>query len=380
MGIVTRLRFTTYSTILLIGLAFGFLLFVIVAWATLSGGPAFGGFCLTWLLVFVVIGAIIQWAVGPSVVRMGLGRKSTERVTAESHPYLYGMIADLANSARVKVPEILILDDRTLNAFVFGRTASSSTLVLHSALMERCSREELRAILGHEIGHIKHRDAAVMTFLSVIPILAYMIARFGLYSLWFGGMGRRRGNAGAIMLAMMLIGLVGFAVYGVTTVLLLRLSRTRELAADAHSARVTGSPRDLISALTRITYDLSYVPKEDRGAAGLRSFYIGDAVKAASDKADLAKRFHAIDKNQDGVIDDEELQAAIKAEEGFWSGMDGMFRTHPHTLRRVVNLMRVEREMARAAGREPDLTPPKLPEEPKDKRQRRADPKRIRDW
>jgi len=102
--------------------------------------------------------------------------------------------------------------------------------------------------IAHELGHIKHKDYIVMTVLSALPLIAYLIAEATLYAGAFSGGGRRdsKDNSGA---ALIVIGVIAFAIYILTFLIVMRLSRLREHYADAYSAYVTGAPRELESAL-----------------------------------------------------------------------------------------------------------------------------------
>ena len=77
------------------------------------------------------------------------------------------------------MPRIWLSQDSSPNAFVFGRTVASSELVVTQALLQRLNQEEIRAVLAHEIGHLRHRDVVIVTLMSAIPLIAYVIARFG---------------------------------------------------------------------------------------------------------------------------------------------------------------------------------------------------------
>ena len=104
-----------------------------------------------------------------------------------------------------------------------------------------------------------------------------------------------------------------YAVYILTTLLALRLTRLRESYADAYSAFLTQQPRELESALTKIAYGLSLAPGEPHGA---RAFFIEDPAQAKQDVAGIMDQKSKYDLDKDGVLSERELEAAMEATKG----------------------------------------------------------------
>jgi len=134
---------------------------------------------------------------------------------------------------------------------------------VHEGLLKQLNENEIKGVIAHELGHVKHKDYIVMTVLSALPMIAYLISRAALYGGAFAGGGRRnnKDNSGAILIV---IGVIAFAIYIITFLIVMRLSRLREHYADAYSAYVTENPRELESALAKISYGLSISPKAPR--------------------------------------------------------------------------------------------------------------------
>jgi len=121
------------------------------------------------------------------------------------------------------------------------------------------------------------------------------------------------------------------------------LSRLREHYSDAYSAYVTGQPRQLQSALTKITYGLSLSPNPTTGA---RAFYIGDPAMAKQEFQRIVGRKDAYDLDRDGVLDERELQLAMEKEaKSTWTTINTWFSTHPPTFKRILLLREIESEM-----------------------------------
>ena len=123
----------------------------------------------------------------------------------------------------------------------------------------------------------------------------------------------------------------------------MRLSRLREHYADAYSAYVTGSPRELESALAKITYGLSLSPKAPEG---VRAFYIEDPAAAKQEVQHIMEHKDEYDLDHDGVLDERELELAMEKEaKSTWAQMNSLFATHPPTFKRILLLREIEQEM-----------------------------------
>jgi Zn-dependent protease with chaperone function len=168
-------------------------------------------------------------------------------------------------------------------------------------------------------------------------MIAQVALRAGMYS---GGRRNNKDNSGAALLA---IGAISFAIYLITFLIVMRLSRLREHYADAFSAYVTGSPRHLESALAKITYGLSISPKAPEGA---RAFYIEDPGMAKKEVEQIMQKKSQYDLDQDGVLDERELHLAMEKEsKSAWVQMNSLFATHPATFKRILLLREIEQEM-----------------------------------
>jgi heat shock protein HtpX len=139
------------------------------------------------------------------------------------------------------------------------------TLAVNQGLLDQLNENEIHGVLAHELGHVRHKDSIIMTFMSAIPLVAYVIARMSLGFGYYGGTsGGRRGKGGDGAAYIVLAGIIALGVYFIAQLLVLRLSRLRESYADAFSGYLTAAPRELESALARITYGLSLTPRSTR--------------------------------------------------------------------------------------------------------------------
>jgi heat shock protein HtpX len=227
---------------------------------------------------------------------------------------------------------LAVSPDKSPNAFVFGRSKSSATMAVHMGLLEKLNKDEIKGVLAHEVGHLKHNDMAVMTIVSVVPMLAYMLARS---ILWSGG-SKDKDSGGLIIAAF-----AGLAVYVISQLMILRLSRQREFYADTFSAVATNDPHSLSSALAKITYGLS-MSKEKPGAA--RSFYIGDPLTAKREIASIMENKQKYDLDGNGVLDERELRLAME-EDAKKHRVTQIFSTHPSTFKRIQLLKEIEGDL-----------------------------------
>jgi heat shock protein HtpX len=258
------------------------------------------------------------------------------------NPWLESTVKDLADKTGLPMPKLAIVPENTPNAFVFGRTASGATLAVHEGLLKNLNEQEVKGVIGHELGHLKHKDYIVMTVLSAVPLLAYLIARGTWETAWISGRGRQR-DEGEMRAALFAIGILSYVVYIVSLLCVMRLSRLREHYADAYSAYVTNSPRSLESALTKITYGLSLSPK---APSGVRAFYIGDPSLAKLEISEIMDKKEEYDLDHDGVLDERELELAMEKEaKSTWKTINSWFSTHPPTFKRIMLLREIEQEM-----------------------------------
>jgi heat shock protein HtpX len=284
---------------------------------------------------------LLQYLIGPAIVA------STTRLRylkLGENPWLESTVKELCDKSGLPMPKLAIAPNNTPNAFTFGRTSSSATLALHEGLLQNLNKDEVKGVIAHELGHIKHKDYIVMTVLSALPLIAYIIAQSTLRAGMMSSRSRGRnkeGDAGAALLA---IGVISFIVYIVSFLSVRRLSRLREHYADAYSAYLTGSPRSLESALAKITYGLSISPKPTEGA---RAFYIEDPAMAKQEIQQIMNNKQDYDLDKDGVLDERELELAMEKEsKDTWATVNSWSATHPPTFKRILLLREIENEMA----------------------------------
>lgn len=283
---------------------------------------------------------LLQYLIGPAIVA---GATRLRYLKPNENPWLESTVKELCDKSSLPMPKLAIVPNKTPNAFTFGRTSKSAVLALHEGLLTNLNKNEVKSVIAHELGHIKHKDYIVMTVLSALPLIAYIIAQATLRAGMLSSRSRGRNKENNIGAALIAIGAISFIVYILTFLSAMRLSRLREHYADAYAAYVTGSPRSLASALAKITYGLSISPKPTEG---VRAFYIGDPGTAKSEIQQIMNSKQDYDLDRDGVLDERELEQAMERESrDMWATMNSWFATHPPTFKRILLLREIENEM-----------------------------------
>jgi heat shock protein HtpX len=318
---------------LLLGIIFAALFAIIMYFIQLS---------IVWAFILAGVFILIQYLIGPAIVRASTRLRYLK---AGENPWLESTVNELAQKSGIPPPRLAIVPNDTPNAFVFGRTTRDATLALHEGLLKQLNEGEVKGVIGHELGHVRHRDFLIMTAVSSLPLLAYLIFRFSFQAAWVSGRTSRRKDSGGLAAALVVIGALSYVVYIVALLCVMRLSRLREHYADAYSAYVTSSPRSLESALTKITYGLSLAPHPERD--GARTLYIGDPVLAKLEIQNIVSKKEEYDLDKDGVLDERELELAMEKEaKSRWLTVNRWFQTHPATFQRILILREIETEMA----------------------------------
>ena len=253
-----------------------------------------------WLIVLLAVGiGLVQYFFSDKLV---LWSTHARIIADDEEPELHRIIEKLCKEADLPMPKIAIMQSPVPNAFATGRSPKHAVVACTDSIMRLLNDDELEAVLAHELSHVKNRDILTMTFASFIAMIAAMIMQSFLFSALFGGNNQKNGGAGII------IWIVSIIVYAVSTLLILALSRYREFAADRGSALITQKPRNLISALNKISGRMNAVPVQ------------------AKAKVESANAFFIIPALSGNTIME-------------------LFSTHPPLEKRIANLEKIEAEL-----------------------------------
>ncbi len=292
-----------YALVTLVGIFLG-----------ISGPLFYVGFALAIIL--------IQYLAGPNLVGWSM---KVQYVSPEEAPNLHRMIDELAMNAGIPKPQVGISEFSIPNAFAFGRTQRDGRVCVTRGLLNKLNEGELKAVLGHEISHIKHRDMIVMTLISAVPLVCYWLAWSTIFS------------SGDNDSYTAIIGIGAFVAYIIGQLLVLFVSRVREYYADQGSVEIGGEPHELASALYKLTYESSKANKEQlKEVQGFKAFFVNDVSDAQNEIQELSQ----LDLDMDGSISQEELDSLkydrvnIKTS----SKVFELLSTHPNMVKRVKRL------------------------------------------
>ncbi|MDD5432269.1 MAG: zinc metalloprotease HtpX [Candidatus Omnitrophica bacterium] len=267
----------------------------------------------------------IQYMIGPKIVEWTMRVKYVSR---QEYPRLYQMVEGLAMRAGIPAPRVCVAQIPLPNAFAFGRSIKDGRVCVTEGILNLLNEEELKAVLGHELSHLKNRDVLTITLLSVIPMIMYRIAwQFLFY-------GRRRDERGGNTA---LIGLAAFIFYFITNLLVLYASRIREYFADRGSIELGNKPSSLASSLYKLAYGSARMNKDSiKEVEGLKAFFVNDPSRALSEVKELSQ----LDLDKDGTIDSSELML-LKSKSvklNFGDRLLEALSTHPNMLKRIKQL------------------------------------------
>lgn len=229
---ITLLFFVLTGLLMVIGYAVGLYFF---------GNP------ITFVGLALVLAAAINFVsyyYSDSIVM----RMSKARIIQESdNPALFKAVRNVALKAKIPMPKVGIVDSPQPNAFATGRGPNKAVVCATSSILQTLTPDELEAVIGHEIGHVVHRDVLMSSVAATLAGAISYIGQMAMWSIWFGGGSRNRnGGSPLLLLAIVLVPL------GATFVRL-GISRNDEYTADEYGAKLTRNPGGLVNALEKIT-------------------------------------------------------------------------------------------------------------------------------
>lgn len=215
------------------------------------------------------------------------------------HP-LYQMVAELVRRASMPMPKVYFVDSPNPNAFATGRNPENAAVAATAGLMAMLDRDEVEAVMAHELAHVANRDTLIMTMVATI---AGAISMLGNFALFFGGRDNEgRSNALVAIVAMVVAPFAAMIVQ-------MAISRTREYGADKGGAEISGNPAALASALAKIAGPAAQIPN------------------AASERNPAAAQLYIVPTH-----------------------LSDMFSTHPATEKRIEALMSMQASVPEIAA------------------------------
>ena len=255
-----------------------FLLLAIVGYAV---GYLFMNSGIWGVTVAMIIGFIYALTMIFQSTEIVMSMNGAREVDRNEEPVLYHVVEDMAMVAQIPMPRVYVIDDAGLNAFATGSNPQNAAVAATSGLLEIMNREELEAVIGHEVSHIRNLDIRISTIAvalaSAITLLSSMAGRM----MWWGGASRSRRNSdrdsGGLEVIMLVISLLAIVLAPLAATLVqLAISRQREFLADASSVELTRNPQGMINALLKLENSQPMTHHVDDASSAL---YINDPQK-----------------------------------------------------------------------------------------------------
>ncbi len=195
--------------------------------------------------------------------------------TAQEHITLKNVVEEMKIASGLPMPKIYIVPDPDPNAFATGNNPANSYIAVTEGLLKTLNRDELQAVVAHEIGHIRNYDIRLMTIVAALIGAVVLLSDFAIRGLRFGAAGRsskrsRSSSSGPIAIILMILWIIGIILAPIISRLLaMAISRQREYYADATAAELTRNPLALASALEKLNKASEPTRSIKKGAAHL---------------------------------------------------------------------------------------------------------------
>jgi heat shock protein HtpX len=222
-----------------------------------------------------IAGAMImaQWYFSDKIVLWTSGAKI---VSKEEYPQLHNIVENLVNKNGIPKPKVAVVNTGVPNAFATGKSPRSSLIAVTTGILDLLDDEELEAVIGHELTHVRNRDVLVLTLASVFSTLAWYLAQFS----FFGGYQSRNRDSGNATVIVILVAIVTWVV---SFLIIRAISRYREYSADRGGAIMTGRPDKLADALMKISGKMNKIPANElQKVQKLNAFFIIPALSGSS--------------------------------------------------------------------------------------------------
>ena len=262
-----------------------------------KGGIDLGGLAL-FSLVWGMAGGVISLLLSKTMAKMSVGAKTIDGTEGEAERWLVATVRELAERANLKMPEVAVYHGEA-NAFATGAFRNSALVAVSDSIIRQMTKEELRAVLGHEMSHVANGDMVTMTLLqgvlnACVIFLSRVVAMLAAGALNRDGERRRGGSGGIYYLVYFVLQFV----LGIgASIVAMWYSRHREYAADAGSAELLGSPGPMIAALRRL--------------GNLQPGVLPDSIKAFGISGGMSSLFATHPALEDRIAALERLQRGI---------------------------------------------------------------------
>ena len=289
-------------------------------------------------IVISIIILIVQFLISPWLTDLSMKWFYKAKFGYKLPDNINSFVEEVCKQNNMNFPKIGYIDDGAPNAFTYGRTKNDARVVVTRGIFELLNEDEIKAVIGHELGHAAHYDMLFMTVAQLVPLLLY-----GIYEICMDSEKSSSNNKNGDYTA--LIGIVAYVLYVISNYIILMLSRTREYYADSFSIEATKNPNSLASALVKIGYGLTTAPTNPKHSAA-RSNALG-IFDAKTSKALI------VSSQDDGQISKDNIKQAMKWEQwNVWAKWYEFNSTHPLISKRLLAISSRSRDF----NQEPYIT------------------------
>jgi len=280
-----------------------------------------GSLDLITLGVLVVAFNIFQWLISPYIINAIYRARELNK---NEYPRLHEAVENLSRKSKIKKPKLMLAQIPIPNAFAYGSPIAGKYVAVTSGLLKTLDQEEAEAVIGHELGHLRHRDVQIMMFVSLLPALLYFIG----YSLMLSSMyGRqRREGGGATLLG------VGFMAFSwILNMFILYLSRLREYYADRHSVSIVDDGAQKLSEglakIVHTTRNMRRSRTEKHNLNAFKALFIADPDHADTDSIAISTMAASGDQKL--------VQGILSRKLTTMDRIIEVFSTHPNIVKRL---------------------------------------------
>jgi len=237
-------------------------------------GQALGG--RGGLMIALVFAGVMNFASYWWSDKIVLSMYGAQAVDEAQAPELFALVRRLAQRERIPMPRVYIIPQEAPNAFATGRNPENAAVAVTEGILRLLDREELEAVLSHELGHVQNRDTLIMTVAATLAGALSHLANMAMWGAMLGG--RSDDDDGGHPIA----ALLGVIIAPFVAMLIqMAISRSREFLADEHGARLSGNPLALASALRKIEAWSQRIPMTAGSPATAHLFIINPFSRGA---------------------------------------------------------------------------------------------------
>ena len=268
-------------------------------------------------IAFSILLLIIQFLISPFITDLTMRWFYGVKFKYELPEYLKQFIEEICKNNNMKMPRIGFIDDGAPNAFTYGHTKNDARIIITRGILELLNEEEVKSVVGHELGHATHYDMLVMTAAQIVPLVLY-----GIYEVLNNNDDNNNSKS-------QLVAMIAYILYVISNYLVLALSRNREYYADSFSIEATKNPNALASALVKIGYGLTTAETNKKHSAAN-----SNALGIFDSKASKALVVTSLDN---GEISKDNIKQAMKWEKwNPWATWYEIHSTHPLISKRLL--------------------------------------------